>query len=474
MSQKPPEPSDKGSKKQDEAAPAEGGSDRPAPRGKPVVPRGLGLAGDTTRPPQPVVSFGEPEPLPAFEQDRETLPPPIPMEQLIAQMMQPEVDPGMVDTQPPPGNDKDTIRPRGDEAQTEPPLGDDGRDTLPPGSENMRTTLLPRGGDMPTPPPHQDSMATMPPPPASDRDTLPPGGDEEPDDLAPRGPVQRVPPARESTASTSRAIETAEAVFQELGVELFAPHSAARSGEEPPRTRPPEDPRSRSGEEPPRSRSGEEPPRSRSGEEPPRTRPPEPPPPVRARFISRPTPRGMRAVADPPPPPSSTAGRAGAMRRRPSEQGFRPEPPSTTGDRHTPSGQHSIPASERLNEVRERYEAQDYQGALALAESILADNPDHIAALGYAESCRQMLRQMYLSKIGDTSLIPHVTMTPDELLRLGLDLRAARLIASIDGTLTIDDVVGMSGLPPLDALKLLNELIEDGVIELDSHPRGRR
>jgi hypothetical protein len=181
----------------------------------------------------------------------------------------------------------------------------------------------------------------------------------------------------------------------------------------------------------------------------------------------------MRAVADPPPPPSSSAGRVGTMRRRPSEQGIRPEPVST-GDRTTPSGQHTIPASERLNDVREHYEAQDYQSALALAEAILADNPAHIAALGYAESCRQMLRQMYLSKIGDTSLIPHIVVTPDQLLRLGLDLRGARLVASIDGTLTIDDVVGVSGLPPLDALKLLNELLEDGVIELDSVPRGRR
>jgi hypothetical protein len=469
-----------------------------------VVPRVLGLARDTVRPPQPIVSFGEAEPLPSFVQDRETLPPPVPMEQLVQQMMRPEIDPealGQVsstaETVPPP-SDGDTIPPRSD-ADTVPPRGDD--------------------------------VATLPPP-ASDADTVPPTGDDEPEAHAAHEAVATA--ARAQDADTARALDTAEAVFQELGVELFKrsektpaeepPRSRSaeepprsRSAEEPPRSRPVEEPpRSRSAEEPskrpseprfkavepprprpveepskrpseprfkavepprprplveepPRSRPVEEPPRSRSGEEPPRSRSVEEPPRSRLPGSRVTPPRAMRALADPPPPPSSTANRTGQLRRKPSEPGLRPDP-GPPPERPSSSGS-SIPTSERLNELRQRYEAGDYQRALELAEAILADNPDHIAAFGYAESCRQMLRQAYYSRLGDSSLIPRVMVAIE---RMSFDARTARLLLLIDGSRSIDEILAATGLPQLEGLRLLSELHEDGIIELDQIPRGRR
>jgi len=514
MSQKPPERTEDESRDEGAGPEAKGAADRGAR--KPVVPRGLGLAGDTVRPPQPVVSFGEPEPLPDFFEDRETLPPPIPMEQLVEQMMRPEEaeEPrafsGASETIPPPASDVDTVRPRGDDAKTIPPRGDD---TIPPRPLHEAKTIPPRGDD--TEPPQRDDAQTMPPraddttvdlrqddlvtlpPPILDQDTMPgvaAGLLEE------HEPLYRGIAARESSSSlTARALDTAEAVFEELGVELFRARDTIET--EPPRALETEPPRSRPVEEPPRSRPVEEPPRSRPVEEPPRSRPVEEPPrsrpsdelmrsrlgapeelprprsiDERPRIARRLTPaRTMKPTIDavpPPPPPSSVAGRPGSHRRRGSETGSRSSESLMSGDRASPAP--SVPVSERLNEVRSRYEAGDHRAALALAEAILADAPDNIGALSYAESSRQMLKQKYMARIGDTGLVPRLKVSVEELVRSGLDERGRHVVASIDGVLSIDDIIGAAGLPTIEVLRVVHDLLVSQKLELATFPRGRR
>ncbi|MDI1445888.1 hypothetical protein [Polyangium sp. 6x1] len=519
MSQKPPERSNEETGDEGPSPEGKGPADRAGAR-KPVVPRGLGLAGDTVRPPQPVVSFGDAEPLPDVFQDRETLPPPIPMEQLVEQMMrseendEPRPTSAVSETIPPPASDVDTVRPRGDEAKTIPPRGDD---TIPPRPLHEAKTIPPQGDD--TEPPQRDEAKTMPPrgddttvdmrqddlatlpPPLMDQDTLP---GVAPNLLEEHEPLYRGIAARESSSSlTARALDTAEAVFEELGVELFRARDTFET-EPPPRTLETEPPRSRPVEEPPRSRPVEEPPRSRPVEEPPRSRPVEEPPrsrpsdefmraraavpapapspeetprprPIdeRPRLAPRLTPpRTVKPTLDaPPPPPPSTAGRPGSHRRRGSETGARSAESLMSGERSSPVPH--VPVSERLNEVRSRYEAGDHRGALALAEAILTDAPDNIGALSYAESSRQILKQKYMARIGDMSLVPRLKTSADELAR-SLDERGRMVVASIDGVASIEDIIGASGLPTIEVLRVIHDLLVAHRLDLATFPRGRR
>ncbi|MDI1432256.1 hypothetical protein [Polyangium sorediatum] len=503
MSQKPPERSNEETGDQGQGPEGKGAADRGAR--KPVVPRGLGLAGDTVRPPQPVVSvsFGDAEPLPEFIQERETLPPPVPMEQLVAQMMRPEASDepragsAAAETIPPPASDVDTVRPRGDDAKTIPPRGDD---TIPPRPLHEAKTIPPRGDD--TEPPQRDDAKTMPPrgddtldmrqddlatmpPPMLDQDTLPgvaPGLLEE------HEPLYRGIAARESSSSlTARALDTADAVFEELGVEFFRARDTIET-EPPPRTRETEPPRSRPTEEPPRSHPTE-PPRSRPADEPVRARVPAPMPtptptptpeetprprPIdeRPRIASRLTPpRTVKPTMDAPPPaPPSNAGRP-SHRRRGSETGSRSAESLMSGERSSPVP--SVPVSERLNEVRARYEAGDHRAALALAEAILADAPDNIGAFSYAESSRQMLKQKYMARIGETSLVPRLKASVEELAR-GLDERGRMIVASIDGVASIEDIIGATGLPTIEVLRVVHDLLVAHRLDLATFPRGRR
>ena len=464
MSQeKPPERSGPESTTSGPATPKVGDVERTAPLGKPRVslgPPGLGRPGDTVRPTEPVVSYGEKEtfpPLPSFLQDRETLPPPVPMEQLVAQMMTPDAEMPRLevtedlarlskssgaDTLPPPASDVDTVRTRSDQAKTIPPTGDE-----PTGDESTgdEPTVM-RDDDAKTIPPGaddslpfaQNDVPTLPPPGVDDADTIPPGSSEIEGENA--SAYRGVGEQASATSVTAQAMNMAQAVFQEIGVELQGRESGRESvQDEPPRTRPPE--------EIPRSRIAPS---------------------------SRVTPtRTMRPVLDAqPPPPSAVSSRVGSSRRKPSEPGLRSDA-AIPAERVTPSPT-SAPMTERLNEVRERYEAADYRSALTIAESILATHPDHIAAVGYAESSRQMLRQKYLTRLGDTSQAPRIRASTQELVRFVQDERVARVVKSIDGSRSIDDIVGGAGMPTTDALAILHDLLLAGVIEVGMESWGRR
>jgi hypothetical protein len=126
-----------------------------------------------------------------------------------------------------------------------------------------------------------------------------------------------------------------------------------------------------------------------------------------------------------------------------------------------------------LQPVEERFSVGDYSGALVLAEGLLEEHPGHPQILRYVESCGDMLRQMYLSRLGHGSDIPRVAVAPAELRWLTLDHRAGFLLSCIDGTCSIDEVLDVATMPHLEALRTLYELVQEGVVEIASST-GRR
>lgn len=124
----------------------------------------------------------------------------------------------------------------------------------------------------------------------------------------------------------------------------------------------------------------------------------------------------------------------------------------------------------RLERLRARFEVGDYSGALVIAEGMLDEAPRHLAARCYAESCRAMLQQMYQARIGDRSKRLQIIMGPDQLRSLSLDHRTGFLLSCIDGSSTIDDILDISGMQPLDALRMLYDLLQQGVIDTEAPP----
>jgi len=132
-------------------------------------------------------------------------------------------------------------------------------------------------------------------------------------------------------------------------------------------------------------------------------------------------------------------------------------------DRARPSSQ---PGVDLASEMAERYALDDFTGALRIAELLLGSDPSNPEARRYAQSCRERLVQIYTSRLGAITHRVEVIVPDREVRWLGLDHRAGFLLSRIDGTHTVDEVIDMSGMQRLEALKTLVDLRDAGAIRI--------
>lgn len=118
--------------------------------------------------------------------------------------------------------------------------------------------------------------------------------------------------------------------------------------------------------------------------------------------------------------------------------------------------------------MKDRYAMGDFTGALEIAETLLVSDSADLEAQRYATSCRDVLTQMYLSRLGGLDQIINVVLPPEELRWLNLDHRAGFLLSLVDGASSIEELLDISGMPRLDALKILATLKEQRAILLGS------
>jgi hypothetical protein len=114
--------------------------------------------------------------------------------------------------------------------------------------------------------------------------------------------------------------------------------------------------------------------------------------------------------------------------------------------------------------LKELLELDDFTGALAVAEVLLQAVPDHEHALAARQRCRDTLRGMYESKIGDLSSVPCVRVPPEQVIWLDLDHRSGFILAQVDGGSTYEELVELAGIDRLEALRIIAQLVQKGVI----------
>ena len=121
----------------------------------------------------------------------------------------------------------------------------------------------------------------------------------------------------------------------------------------------------------------------------------------------------------------------------------------------------------RVHVMYDRLTHDDYAGALMVAESILRGEPDHHDALQCSNMCQIELRKLYVARIGNLERIPQLSVESAELSQRVYDEQAAQLLHFVDGLSRIGTVVDASGLPPVEALRILSELYLRHVIEFE-------
>ena len=127
---------------------------------------------------------------------------------------------------------------------------------------------------------------------------------------------------------------------------------------------------------------------------------------------------------------------------------------------------HLTLVTDPIVEMQERFALGDYSGALVMAESMLDENPTHVEAREYAESCRSVLQQMYTARIGPLDRVPVVDVARDQLRWLSIDHRTGFILSLVDGISSLEMILDVSGMPPLDALRMLFELVQQRIISI--------
>lgn len=129
----------------------------------------------------------------------------------------------------------------------------------------------------------------------------------------------------------------------------------------------------------------------------------------------------------------------------------------------------SAPKSARddaITEMKDRYAMGDFTGALVVAEGLLDVNGEDIDAQRYAQSCRDVLMQMYSARLGALSQRVRVAVPGDQIRWLSLDHRAGFVLSLIDGSSTVEELLDISGMNRLDALRIIYTLYDQRVIAL--------
>ncbi len=179
---------------------------------------------------------------------------------------------------------------------------------------------------------------------------------------------------------------------------------------------------------------------------------------------SPPTKRGLSAPAGP--------ARAHPGTQRYGSIGDASVVPKTSSSSRAPS---PPPPTDPFDDVRELYDAGDFRSALVMAEALLDTEPSNAEAIACAASCRETLSQKYLSRLGGLAKVLRVAMPPEEIRWLSLDHKAGFLLSCIDGASTIEEVLDVACMQEFEAIRILHDFRELGVIEIlaDLHSSRR-
>jgi hypothetical protein len=117
-----------------------------------------------------------------------------------------------------------------------------------------------------------------------------------------------------------------------------------------------------------------------------------------------------------------------------------------------------------IAEMRERFSLGDYSGALEMSELILADMSDNAEAAECGENCRTVLENMYAARLGPLDRVPMVIVPRAQMRWLSMDHRAGFVLSLIDGSSSVEMILDVSGMPKLDAYRILHELVQQKIV----------
>jgi hypothetical protein len=117
-----------------------------------------------------------------------------------------------------------------------------------------------------------------------------------------------------------------------------------------------------------------------------------------------------------------------------------------------------------MEDAEKHFDLGDFSGSLAIVQRVLETRPDHEGAKAYLLRNQATLIKMFESKLGNLNSIPRVLISQEDVIWMNMHHRAAFLLSQIDGALSYEDLITISGMSRLEGLRILADLVSNKVI----------
>jgi tetratricopeptide (TPR) repeat protein len=102
--------------------------------------------------------------------------------------------------------------------------------------------------------------------------------------------------------------------------------------------------------------------------------------------------------------------------------------------------------------------------AVRIYQRVADENPDNLDAKRLLQRNRLLLLESFHKRLEKVGQVPVVQVPQHEIVWQKLDHRAGFLLSRIDGLLSLDDLLDVSGMDELETCRILCDLLDQGVI----------
>ncbi len=127
-----------------------------------------------------------------------------------------------------------------------------------------------------------------------------------------------------------------------------------------------------------------------------------------------------------------------------------------------------------VSEGKRLVREQELEAGLDLLEAVARRDPMRIEVHGHIEEVRSRLVKRYRDRMGDLGGVPRLSLGLSDVMKFNLPAHAGFMLSLIDGDTSVGDIVSLSGMDSFEALRVLNGLIDAGIVTLSAAARRER
>jgi tetratricopeptide (TPR) repeat protein len=135
-----------------------------------------------------------------------------------------------------------------------------------------------------------------------------------------------------------------------------------------------------------------------------------------------------------------------------------------SGHASSTRGESGAPETELVLRAADLAEGGELEESLDLCHKALDLNPENERAHELLERLQKRLLETYTAEIGDLDGVPSVLVARQEIVWQKMDHRAGFLLSRIDGMLTYEEIIDVSGMNRFEVSRILVQLLREGII----------